>query len=370
MTTYLNKTATPPLIPPQGEYLTSAMIGLVKINGSIIQGATRVEIKDPPISGTDAVNKDYVDSSGGQTPGGIAESLQFNSDPAGTFSGSSDLLWDDTTKVLSANGSMITNTMSTNVITISNTPVNATDGANKSYVDAATGSAPGLPANSVQFNSSPAGVFTGTSDFIWDDISKILSVNGTVIAKDHLSTSDMLLKTNIQPLTSSLSTSSLDLLSKIECYRYNLMNSDKETYSDKETFGVMAQQLEQIGLENLVHNPDDDHKSVAYMQLITLVIDSIKTLDNKVMGREPDIQTRFEPDRYSNSKTVYNSNNTSNNPNMYINPNLNIYSNINPIINPKAPKNFKEYVNKANRTKRLRRRSQTKTIEPNDFTKR
>ena len=58
-------------------------------------------------------------------------------------------------------------------------PSGATDAANKAYVDAATGTAPGLPAQSVQFNSDPAGVFTGDSNFTWNTSSQILNVTGS-----------------------------------------------------------------------------------------------------------------------------------------------------------------------------------------------
>lgn len=157
-------------------------------------------------------------------------------------------------------------------------PTLPTSAANKEYVDAHGGGNPGLPLNSVQYNSS--GTFAGSSDLLWDQSLKTLTVNGDVIAQNHLSVSDVMLKNNIMQLSND---QSLELLSKIECYKYNLLDSDTETY------GVMAQQLENIGLKNIV-NQGADFKSVAYIQLLPLIIASLKKLNEKVEG----IQT-FKP---------------------------------------------------------------------------
>jgi len=104
-----------------------------------------------------------------------------------------------------------------------------------------------------------------------------LGVNGDIIANNHLSVSDATLKDNIIQLSNDRS---LELLTQIECYKYNLLNSDKETY------GVMAQQLEKIGLKNIVNQGTEQgeghFKSVAYIQLLPLIIASLKKLNEKV----------------------------------------------------------------------------------------
>jgi hypothetical protein len=141
---------------------------------------------------------------------------------------------------------------------------------NKEYVDNHSGGDPGLPFGSVQFNNN--GVLGGSSDFIWDNDEKILTVNGNVVAQNNLSISDATLKSNIYPLNSD---QCLETLAKIECFKYKLLDSEKESY------GVMAQQLEEIGLENIVHD-GPTNKSVAYAQLLPLVIASMKKLDEKI----------------------------------------------------------------------------------------
>ena len=157
------------------------------------------------------------------------------------------------------------------------------DAANKAYVDAAVGSAPGLPASAIQYNSSPAGVFTGDPLFTWNDVTKTMSVTGTitdgtaslssgalsgvttisasgvvtltdatvstlptngalvvtggvgiggdvnivgqVFGADFNATSDIRLKENIVPLENSL-----DKLADIGCYSYNMIGSDRIAY--------------------------------------------------------------------------------------------------------------------------------------------
>lgn len=160
--------------------------------------------------------------------------------------------------------------------TIVPTPILPTDAANKEYVDThGGGGTPGGSNTEVQYNDN--GTFAGSPDFVWDNVLKQLTINGDVIAQNHLSTSDVMLKNNITELDSSLS---LELLSKIECYKYNLLDSDQETY------GVMAQQLEEIGLNNVV-NSGSEYKSVAYTQLVPLIIASLKQLNQKVDRSEP-----------------------------------------------------------------------------------
>ncbi len=151
------------------------------------------------------------------------------------------------------------------------TPTLETGAANKNYVDThGGGGTPGGNNTEVQYNNN--GLFGGSSDFVWDNTLKKLTVNGNIIAQNHLSTSDIMLKSNISELDNC---QSLELLSKIECYKYNLLDSDQETY------GVIAQQLEEIGLNNLV-NKGSDYKSVAYTQLVPLIIASLKQLNKKV----------------------------------------------------------------------------------------
>jgi hypothetical protein len=203
------------------------------------------------------------------------------------------------------------------------------DAANKAYVDAAIGSNPGLPSKSIQYNSSPAGIFTGDSLFTWDDgPSKTMTVIGTItdgtasllsgslsgvttidasgvvtltnssasslptngalvvtggvgiggdinisgqaFADEFNAVSDIRLKENIIPLENSL-----DKLADIGCYSYNMIGSERRA------FGVLAQQLEEIGLMDIVKETPD-HKTVNYLQFIALLIDGVNELREEI----------------------------------------------------------------------------------------
>jgi hypothetical protein len=232
-----------------------------------------VTLPNLPTNNTDAANKAYVDSISA-TPAAPDTSVQFNN--SGSFTGSSDFTWNDGIKNLYVNGT----------VTLPNLPTNNTDAANKAYVDAATGSAPGGSAMNIQFNSSPAGVFTGSNDFIWDDINKLQTVNGSIIANSFITTSDAKFKSNIQQIDNPL-----DILSKIEGYSYNLNNSCKRSY------GVIAQDIEKINEISDIVNDCGSFKAVDYHQFVPLLIESVKQINEKMKCCENNICTtnNFKP---------------------------------------------------------------------------
>jgi len=140
-----------------------------------------------PINPQDAANKEYVDSIS-FVPGLPAQSLQFNSNPAGTFTGSSNLIYDQGSSTITLNGdinlsnasSRITFTSNTGVITGLVNPVNPLDAANKSYVDSAITLSPGLPFDSIQFNN--AGILGGSASLLWNTITQSLIATNTIQA--------------------------------------------------------------------------------------------------------------------------------------------------------------------------------------------
>jgi hypothetical protein len=174
--------ARPPTIYSDASY-TALQIGVT----SIIQVETVTGLITPTLP-SDAVNKDYVDTLIASVPALPANSIQFNSDPAGHLTGSSDFIYIESTKTLKLLGhismeslfSTITFPLSNGVITGLATPTNPLDAVNKSYVDNITFS-PGLPAQSIQFNSSPAGNLVGSSDLIYDEGSNMLTLGGNSI---------------------------------------------------------------------------------------------------------------------------------------------------------------------------------------------
>jgi hypothetical protein len=100
-----------------------------------------------------------------------------------------------------------------------------------------------------------------------------------VTANQFNAVSDVQFKTNIEPLHDSLST-----IKRIEGYSYNW----KDSYApgEKRQIGVLAQQLEEIGLDDLVNNIGSS-KSVNYIGIIPLLVEGIKELSEKVDRLDP-----------------------------------------------------------------------------------
>ena len=99
---------------------------------------------------------------------------------------------------------------------------------------------------------------------------------GDIYANSFNTPSDKLLKTNIEKLSGSL-----DLINKIETYSYN-WSPDYISYSDRKQFGLLAQQLEEIGLDNIVSGTKMGQKAVNYIALIPILIDAVKELSIKI----------------------------------------------------------------------------------------
>jgi hypothetical protein len=97
-----------------------------------------------------------------------------------------------------------------------------------------------------------------------------VQISNDVYAASYNTVSDARLKDNIEPLSGAL-----DLVKKMNGYSYNL----KEDQSKLLQYGVLAQELEKIGLAHIVHNKCA-HKTVNYLELIPLLIEAIKELAN------------------------------------------------------------------------------------------
>jgi hypothetical protein len=95
-----------------------------------------------------------------------------------------------------------------------------------------------------------------------------LGVSLDISANSINTISDYNMKKNIKRLKNPL-----DTLNKINGYKYEM----KYTHTNKENWGVIAQQLEDIGLSHMV-NDGPDHKSVNYLMLIPLLIEAVKEL--------------------------------------------------------------------------------------------
>ena len=95
--------------------------------------------------------------------------------------------------------------------------------------------------------------------------------NGTLTATDFVSTSDRRVKDKITTVAG-------DVISKLNGREWNW----KET--GKKGSGVIAQELEEAGLDHLVLEDGEGMKSVAYNGLIAYLIEEVKSLRTEIEG--------------------------------------------------------------------------------------
>lgn len=103
-------------------------------------------------------------------------------------------------------------------------------------------------------------------------------ISGNVYGNTFNSVSDKRLKTEIEKIENPL-----DKLLHIDGYTYKW----KKTFSEDQRlqYGVMAQQLESAGLKDIVYG-NSEKKTVNYLGLIPLIIESIKELTTKINNLE------------------------------------------------------------------------------------
>lgn len=278
-------------------------INITSTTGGLSLSGGKISGLGIPTEPSDAATKAYVDahSGSGSSATGPSLSVQYNS--GGLFAGSSLFTFNETLGSLAIGsiniiGGGISGGTDYSITGLS-FPVNSTDAANKAYVDAATGSSPGLPFNSIQYNSS--GTFGGSSNLTFNGntlyigttvqsidtstgslvvsggvgITKDVYIGGSCHADDYLTTSDQTLKTNINKIDMD----DMSKLLQLNGYTYNLKNNTDLKY------GLLAQEIENVGLDHFVKNVGD-HKKVNYQYFIPVLIESIKTLNKKLEESE------------------------------------------------------------------------------------
>lgn len=142
---------------------------------------------------------------------------------------------------------------------------------NLSWIPATAVSLPGGPLGAIQYND-PLGTFAGSGNFLYDGTDVVLT-GGEMSALAFNATSDVTLKENIVPLEDCL-----QKVNAIECYEYNW----KDSSNGRKNFGVLSQQLQDIGLENITTMDNNGNQAVQYNQLIPLLIEAVKELTQKV----------------------------------------------------------------------------------------
>ena len=286
----------PGLLEGSSNFLFNNLTNTLELNGNI--SLTNVNSKISglalPTSGTDAANKNYVDSV--TTPPSLPfDSIQYNN--AGSFAGSADLKFNNLTSTLELNGDILLTNVNSKISGLA-LPTGGTDAANKNYVDSIS-TPPSLPLNSIQYNNG--GSFAGSSNLTFNvttlsvasiidctnstdstnistgaikvagglGVTKNVHIGGTCYADDFLTTSDVNLKSDIQLVDDNL----VRKILSIESYSYKLKNDKK--------FGFIAQELEEIGLNDFVKDVDGT-KKVNYQFFIPLIISILKNQQQRI----------------------------------------------------------------------------------------
>lgn len=133
---------------------------------------------------------------------------------------------------------------------------------------------PGGADTNVQFNN--AGSFGGSGNFTWDgttvDVTGNVVATGTVTCTQLIATSDATLKRDVEPISDPLG--KLNLLDPVQ-YKFNY-NDDNQTH-----YGVLAQDLQEQGLGNIVHEVNG-HLAVNYNDILGILIGAVQEIRDEV----------------------------------------------------------------------------------------
>lgn len=189
---------------------------------------------------------------GGSTYTGSVRKSVISANSDGVFIGVAGIFSDNTTTPQNAN--YVFNTIGTYV--------NISDYATKSYVDSAVSGS--TPSGNYISKSGDSGM---TGNYTYSSSSRIT-------AGEFYETSDRNLKENIL----QISEEDVNKARNIDIVEFNFKGKDTKKY------GVIAQDLESVGLENLVQSDEEGMKSVDYISMLCLKIAElekrVKELEN------------------------------------------------------------------------------------------
>ena len=104
------------------------------------------------------------------------------------------------------------------------------------------------------------------------NIGGALNVDGDITA---FASSDVSLKENITPISNAV-----DKVLSISGNTFTW--NDKSIYNGEEGTGIIAQEIEALGLPGVTETRQDGTKAVRYDRLVPLLIEAIKELDEKI----------------------------------------------------------------------------------------
>ena len=107
-------------------------------------------------------------------------------------------------------------------------------------------------------------------------IGGALNVGGDITA---FASSDVTLKENITPISNAVD--------KVRSISGNTFTWNKKSvYNGEEGTGIIAQEIEALGLPGVTETREDGTKAVRYDRLVPLLIEAIKELDGKIKSLE------------------------------------------------------------------------------------
>ena len=127
--------------------------------------------------------------------------------------------------------------------------------------------------NNITSNNKTSGALVVTGGV---GIGGALNVGGDITA---FSSSDVCLKKNINPISNAID--------KVRSISGNTFTwNEKSVYDGEEGTGIIAQEIEALGLPGVTATREDGTKAVRYDRLVPLLIEAIKELDGKVKSLE------------------------------------------------------------------------------------
>ena len=237
-----------------GEFLAKAG---GTMSGIINMGSNKIQSLAAPVLATDAATKQYVDSTVGSGTAGVASIVYVNAQ--------------DALRVAKAGDTM------TGALILNANPSAALGAATKQYVDTGV-SAAQTAANAAQTTANAAqtiasSALTGLSnkyDKTGGAISGNVTVAGTIVASGDITAfSDERLKHNINRIENALDKT------------LHLNGVTFETKENKKSLGVIAQNVLNV-LPEVVQENDNGYLSVAYGNIVGVLIEAIKELNAKI----------------------------------------------------------------------------------------
>ncbi|MBI5218917.1 MAG: tail fiber domain-containing protein [Bacteroidia bacterium] len=176
-------------------------------------------------------------------------------------------------------------------------------GSNKLYIENSSSATPliggDFSGDRVGINRMPTTYTLEVGGTIW--------ANGATITAGSATWSDVRYKTNILTLENSL-----EKICKLRgvCYDWKYSEFVDKNFPKGHQIGVIAQEIEEIFPE-LITTDNEGYKSVAYEKFTPILLEAVKSLNNKINDQEKEIETlKNENSQLKSDNTILKSDNT------------------------------------------------------------